>query len=332
MRNKLLALFKEINNKKFENKLKIIKNDIFFGTTNFVVIVENEKKETFALRIAKDSSLPDVLASYRNTEKLYEKIGSILPKKIRINSEDMPYFILYEYFENNDVYKYLISIRDMDDKNEEFNNIIDQCIEHIKFVYENNIRCTDIKPSNFVLKFDKSSNKPIVKMIDIDDCCIFEDTIEDIYKKFLLLVTLYQFYLFFDNKFNLFEKQKKYIMTKIKENTNFFNSETKEQYKKIFDNIHKYYYHYYFLTEYYKYYNDDKFNFDFIWDKLDDKHISLLSNETLSSDSSPTTASDVPPPTKKKKTSADGKRLTNKKLHYKNVKKRSKKRSRSRRK
>jgi hypothetical protein len=139
MRNQVLALFKEINNNKFENKLKIIKNDYFSGTTNFVVIVENEKKETFALRIAKNSSSPDVLASYRNTEKLYEKIGSILPKKIRINSEDMPYFILYDYFENNDVYKYLISIRDMDDKIEEFNNIIDQCIEHIKFVYENNI-------------------------------------------------------------------------------------------------------------------------------------------------------------------------------------------------
>jgi hypothetical protein len=153
------------------------------------------------------------------------------------------------------------------------------------FVYDNKIRCVDIKPNNFVLKFTDS--KPIVKMIDIDDCFIFDDTIEETYRNMLLLMTLYQFYLFFDNKKYNFV-QKDYIMSKIKEKTMFFNLDTKKQYENLFK-IFDYCKHYEYLNYYFKNYNNENVKFDFIWNALN------KSTDEI-----------IPPPKKKQK--KDGKR------------------------
>lgn len=200
--NVKLNMFNEINSKFFENKLNIKEKIFLKGNYNFVLIVEY-KLTIFALRIPqktyseemqKFTYSEEIQKSYENTTKLYEKLNSILPKIKQINTLE-PYFILYEYFEYN-VYDYLIKFKDVDSKIEEFNNIINQCIDHIQVVYDNNIRCVDIKPRNFILKFDESKN-PIVKMIDIDECFIQDNTMmQDINKQLLLLMTLYQFYFF----------------------------------------------------------------------------------------------------------------------------------------
>lgn len=251
------------------------------------------------------------IESYKKILKLYKILKSIFPKITAIHIERP--FILYEYFEYN-LYDYLEKNKD----NSIFENIIDKCIYQINFVYNNKIRCIDIKATNFVLKFDEKI--PIVKMIDIDDCFIDDDTPTENIKNLLLLMSFYQFYIFFKTE-KFTNEQQKYILTKIKENTMFFNSETKTEYNKIFDDIriveNVYYNHYYFLNEYYKHFNKGiEFEFEFIWNELND--------------SSP----DSPP--KKKQKIADGKRkrsrktiLKKRKSKNKNVKK-SKKRSRRR--
>jgi hypothetical protein len=299
----LFNLFKAINKNFFENKLKItVKETKYsYGADNFVVIVE--KDETiYALRIAKNSDEPEIEKLYKNIKNKLDILSDIFPKIEILNDKVIPYFILYEYFDH-DVYKYLHSIDKDEKKNYEFRNIIDQCIKQIKFVYDNKIRCVDIKPNNFVLKFTDS--KPIVKMIDIDDCFIFDDTIEETHRNMLLLMTLYQFYLFFDNKKYIFD-QKDYIMSKIKEKTLFFNLETQKRYENLFK-IFDYYKHYEYLNYYYKNYNNENIKFDFIWDAL------KPTDEIIS------------PPKKKQKT--DGKR-SHKGRHTR--KKHSKKRSRRR--
>jgi hypothetical protein len=242
----------------FSGKLNIINEKFLKGTYNFVLIVELEK-ETLALRIPNSTTL-DIQKSYQNTENIYTKIEPILPKIIQINTKK-PYFILYEYFENNNVHKYLKDIDKNVEQNEIFKDIINQCIDHIQVFYDNNIRCVDIKPFNFVFKFTDS--KPIVKMIDIDGCFIQDDTMQDINKKLLLLMTLYQFYICFEGtvypRYNFTETNKKYIIDKIKEKTTFFTVETKEEYKKIFNEINVkgnvFREHYHYLNHYYKDFN-----------------------------------------------------------------------------
>ena len=281
----LFNLFKTINENFFENKLNIADKETkySYGTDNFVVIVEKDKT-TYALRIAKNSDEPEIEKLYKNIKNKSDKISDIFPKIEILNDKVKPYFIMYEYFDHN-VYNYLYSIDKDEKKIDKFRNVIDQCINQILFVYDNKIRCVDIKPNNFVLKFTDS--KPIVKMIDIDDCFIFDDTIEETYRNMLLLMTLYQFYLFFDNKKYNFV-QKDYIMSKIKEKTMFFNLDTKKQYENLFK-IFDYCKHYEYLNYYFKNYNNENVKFDFIWNALN------KSTDEI-----------IPPPKKKQK--KDGKR------------------------
>jgi len=306
-------IFNQINKDYFNSDLeKIGEKNISSGTYNFVIIVKHKKNNTqYALRISKNIVRKMQIESYKKILKLYKILKSIFPKITAIHIERP--FILYEYFEYN-LYDYLEKNKD----NSIFENIIDKCIYQINFVYNNKIRCIDIKATNFVLKFDEKI--PIVKMIDIDDCFIDDDTPTENIKNLLLLMSFYQFYIFFKTE-KFTNEQQKYILTKIKENTMFFNSETKTEYNKIFDDIriveNVYYNHYYFLNEYYKHFNKGiEFEFEFIWNELND--------------SSP----DSPP--KKKQKIADGKRkrsrktiLKKRKSKNKNVKK-SKKRSRRR--
>jgi hypothetical protein len=304
-------IFNQINKNYFNSDLeKIGEKHISSGTYNFVIIVKNKKTNTqFALRISKNFVLEKQIESYGKILKLYKILKSIFPKITAIYIEKP--FILYEYFEYN-VYDYL----EQNEDNSIFENIIDQCIYQINFVYNNKIRCTDIKPNNFVLKFDKKI--PIVKMIDIDDCFIDDDTTPENIKNLLLLMSFYQFYIFFKTKKFTNEKQK-YILTKIKENTMFFDSETKKEYNKIFDNIsidnkNVYYNHFYVLNFYYNHYCNKGIEFDFIWNELNDS------------------SSDLPSPPKKQK-KADGKRKRSRKTILKNkskkkIVKKSKKRSR----
>ena len=172
-----------------------------------------------------------IIESYKNISRLYGKLENVFPKIEKIEANVEPFYILYEYFSDN-VFEYIVKKcenekcerkafynikseingrfckkhqqNNMIDVTDNifiiFKNIIDQCIDIIKLVYDKKIRCFDIKPNNFVLKFD-NDNKPIVKMIDIDDC--FDDEIKDEYKdeykKMLLLMSFYQFYIVFKN-------------------------------------------------------------------------------------------------------------------------------------
>lgn len=300
-------IFNQINKEYFNSDLeKIGEKNISSGTYNFVIIVKNKKTDTqYALRISKNIVPKMQIESYEKILKLYKILKSIFPKITAIYIEKP--FILYEYFEYN-LYDYLEENKD----NSIFENIIDQCISQINFVYNNKIRCTDIKPNNFVLKFDEKI--PIIKMIDIDDCFIDDDTTTENINKLLLLMSFYQFYIFFKTK-KFTNEQQKYILTKIKENTMFFNSETKKEYNKIFDNIsinkNVYYNHFYVLNFYYNHYFNKGIEFDFIWNELNDS------------------SSDLPSPPKKQK-KADGKRKRSRKTILKSKKKKSVKKSKKR--
>jgi len=227
----------------------------------------------------------NIIKSYKNISILYNKLKNVFPKIEKIEANVEPFYILYEYFSDN-VFEYIAKKcenerchreafynivgkingrfckkhkeEDMIDLTDTiFKNIIDQCIDIINLVYDKKIRCFDIKPNNFVLKFD-NDNKPIVKMIDIDDCFTFDDKITDEYKNLLLLMSFYQFYIVFkNNMINCEEKNKllTYIITKIKENTAFFNSTNKNNYETIFNKIkndkeNDYYNHYHNLNYY----------------------------------------------------------------------------------
>jgi hypothetical protein len=117
-------------------------------------------------------------------------------------------------------------------------------------------------------------------MIDIDGCLIHDDKIiiEEKHKNVILLMSLYQFYICFEGtvytRYNFTETNKKYIIDKIKEKTTFFTVETKEEYKKIFNEINVkgnvFREHYRYLNHYYKDFNGNENNvkFDDILNKL----------------------------------------------------------------
>ena len=358
-------IFNEIKDKiKKENNIELKYVTIINqGKFNVVIKVQDIKNEYYALRIAKNNE--DIKESqadtYKNIRKLYNILKDIFPETITINTE-IPYYILYEYFENN-VFDYL---KDKTEKNfDEFKNIINKCIEQINFVYEKNIRCIDIKPENFVIKI--VHNNPIVKMIDIDDCFVKhieededEEDVEeheyDKYKNFLLLLTFCQFYISFENKnilgnyvFN--DDERKYIIEKIKERTKI--SDDDENKFNIIQNADHYYHnHYKFLNHYYRFFiKEEDITFNFIRRLFSES--SLDCKETLSP-SSLTCEEKLSPSslTCEEKLSPDGKRLSipkfkspnlvlekifkqrsrkSKKRSRKSKKRRSKKRSKKRR-
>ena len=307
---------KIINKQFFEDKLQN-QGIISRGAYNVVMLVIYNNVK-YALRISTNQDSQETKKSYEKIVILYEKLRKIFPK-IKEISVNKPYFILYELFDHN-VLEYLEDIKDDTTKDELFKNIIDQCIEHIIFVYEQKIHCVDIKPNNFLLNLVGSN--AVVKMIDIDDCFVYDDKIEEMENNLFLLMSLYQFYLFFDNKKIMF-RQRQYILNKIKEKTTFLNTETKEKYENMFKKIIDYYKYYKYLNHYYKNYNNENVSFDFIWNKNND---SLISTDTLST-STDTLSSDsyLSPPTKKQK-KMDGKRKSkSKKKSKRKSKKKSKK-------
>ena len=166
------------------NKYNLIEK-ISEGSFGSVFKAENIRtKENVAIKF---EIKIDNLKSLKNEAKIYQYLGKIngFPQLKMFGTTDKVNYLVIDLL-GKSLSNTILYFNKLSLKTTLLIGI--QIINRIKVLHENQLLHRDIKPSNFVLKFDKSSNKPIVKMIDIDDCCIFEDTIEDIYKKFLLLV------------------------------------------------------------------------------------------------------------------------------------------------
>ena len=146
---------------------KLSKNIVSYGATSLLYIGENNSKEKFAVKRVVKSTI-------KKKQKMFIKEAELC---LKLHHENIIKY--YEIYEDNNFINIVMELGDADLFDVIVNSpngvvpdllaidLLIQIFEVINFLHDNKIIHCDIKPENFVVKFDKNKKAcPILKLID----------------------------------------------------------------------------------------------------------------------------------------------------------------------
>ena len=146
---------------------KLSKNIVSYGATSLLYIGENNKKEKFAVkRIVKSGIIKKQKLLIKEAELCLKLNHKNIIKYYEIY-EDTHFINIVMELGDTDLFELIINSPNGIIPDSLAIDLLIQIFEVIDFLHSNNIIHCDIKPENFVLKFDKNhKNTPILKLID----------------------------------------------------------------------------------------------------------------------------------------------------------------------
>ena len=146
---------------------KLSKNIVSYGATSLLYIGENNKKEKFAVkRIVKSGIIKKQKLLIKEAELCLKLNHKNIIKYYEIY-EDTHFINIVMELGDTDLFELIINSPNGIIPDSLAIDLLIQIFEVIDFLHSNNIIHCDIKPENFVLKFDKNNKStPIVKLID----------------------------------------------------------------------------------------------------------------------------------------------------------------------
>ena len=146
---------------------KLSKNIVSYGATSLLYIGENNKKEKYAVkRILKSGIIKKQKLLIKEAELCLKLNHKNIIKYYEIY-EDIHFINIVMELGDTDLFELIVNSPNGIIPDSLVIDILIQIFEVIDFLHSNNIIHCDIKPENFVLKFDKNhKNIPILKLID----------------------------------------------------------------------------------------------------------------------------------------------------------------------
>ena len=146
---------------------KLSKNIVSSGATSLLYIGENNKKEKYAIkRILKSGIIKKQKLLIKEAELCLKLNHKNIIKYYEIY-EDIHFINIVMELGDTDLFELIVNSPNGIIPDSLAIDLLIQIFEVIDFLHSNNIIHCDIKPENFVLKFDKNhKNTPILKLID----------------------------------------------------------------------------------------------------------------------------------------------------------------------